>query len=81
MQYWGENEAVDGAGLAVEDHAKAIADKLNLSEEQRSLLCSELGNALLPALNDAERKGALGAAKQIERLFALHKALADKGRA
>ena len=69
-KYWGSAEYVDGAKLTVEQHAKALAEKLNLSDEQRAILCSELGNALVPAFSNAEGLRAILAAKQIERLLA-----------
>lgn len=79
MKHWKANESVDGASLNVERHANELANALALTNNQRALLCHEIGNILVPAIIDAERHGADLAAKQLERLSFLHHALARKG--
>lgn len=46
---WEPDEKVDGAGLTLADHVKVIAQRLNLTTDQREVLVSELRNALVPA--------------------------------
>jgi hypothetical protein len=67
---WRDGEPVDGAGLPLRAHADALAAHLALSENQRATLVAELRNALVPALDDAERRGAEDAVKAIERVLA-----------
>lgn len=72
---WRDDEPVDGARLPLRAHAESLAAHLVLDESQRSALVAELRNALVPALDDAERRGAERAAKQIERVLALADAI------
>jgi hypothetical protein len=72
---WRDDEPVDGAGLPLRAHADALAARLALDENQRATLVAELRNALVPALDDAERTGADGAAKAIERVLELTSAI------
>ena len=75
MTRWRDDEPVDGARLPLRAHADALAARLALSEDQRATLVAELRTALVPALDDAERRGAERAAKGIERVLALASAL------
>lgn len=68
-------EPVDGAGLALPEHAAAIARTLALSEEQTALLVAELRNALVPAVVAPERAG-----PAVRRVLALADALAVQAR-
>jgi hypothetical protein len=75
MTRWRDDEPVDGAGLPLRAHAEALAAHLALDENQRATLVAELRNALVPALADAEKRGAERAAKAIERVLALASAI------
>lgn len=75
MTRWRDDEPVDGAGLPLRAHAESLAAHLTLDESQRATLVAELRNALVPALDDAERHGAERAAKAIERVLALADAI------
>jgi len=71
------NEAVDGAGLPLNEHVAEIAKRLNLTEDQTVILVSELRNALVPAAHYAKQnKNAL---RGIDRVLALMDALAKHG--
>jgi hypothetical protein len=65
---------VDGAGLPPEEHARNIAEHLALSHKQMSVLVAEIRNALLPALDHAER-GDARATNGINRVLLLCRAV------
>jgi len=50
---------VDGGGRPLADHVRDLAEKLQLSEEQRSLLVAEVRNALVPVHLRTPSKGVI----------------------
>lgn len=70
---WGPQEAVDGAGRSLPDHAAGIAAALALTPEQAGILVAELRNALVPAV-----VAPANSRKSITRVLALADALAAK---
>jgi hypothetical protein len=63
--------AADGSGLPPDEHARAFVARLGLTPAQAASLAAELRNALVPARDDAERRGAGRAIAGIDRALDL----------
>lgn len=61
---------MDGSGLDLAEHARELAERLDLTPEQAAVLVSELRNALVPGLTGDD--GALPARDVFPRVGRMH---------